>query len=55
MPAKPVKIGSLSFARKGDTNDFFRDMLYKYELGDKVSCKDAEILTHLTLPDQERN
>ena len=47
MPAKPVEIGSLSFARKGDANDFFRDMLYKYELGDKVTSKDAEILTHL--------
>ena len=29
MPAKPVKIGSLSFARKGDANEFFRNMLYK--------------------------
>lgn len=47
MPAKPVKIGSRSFARKGDANDFFRNMLYKYDLGDKVTDEDAEILTYL--------
>lgn len=47
MPAKPVKIGSYSFARKGDANDFFRNMLYKYDLGDKVTYEDAEVLTYL--------
>tara|TARA_R110000772_G_scaffold146579_10_gene256770 strand:+ start:1202 stop:1489 length:288 start_codon:yes stop_codon:yes gene_type:complete len=47
MPAKPVKIGSLSFARKGDANEFFRNMLYKYNLGDKVSDDDAVHLTNL--------
>ncbi|WP_417587222.1 DCL family protein [Pararhodobacter oceanensis] len=47
MPAKPVKIGTLSFSKKGDANEFFRKMLYKYELGDKVTDGDAEILTHL--------
>lgn len=47
MPAKPVKIGPLSFSKKGDANDFLRDMLYKYDLGDKVTDEDAAILTHL--------
>lgn len=47
MPAKPVKIGSLSFARKGDANEFFKNMLYRYDLGDKVSAADAELLTSL--------
>ncbi len=44
MPAKPVQIGSLYFQRKGDADEYFRTMLYKYELGDKVSDDDAEIL-----------
>lgn len=47
MPAKPVKIGSLSFARKGEANEFFRNMLYRYNLGDKVSADDAGHLTNL--------
>lgn len=47
MPAKPVKIGTLSFERKSDANAFFRDMLYKYELGDKVSGNDTKILAAL--------
>jgi hypothetical protein len=47
MPAKPVRVGSLQFDRKGDATEFFRSMLYKYELGDKVSEEDAEILAEL--------
>ena len=47
MPAKPVQIGSLYFSRKGDANDFFKTMLYKYDLGDKVSSEDAVILSCL--------
>ena len=47
MPAKPVKIGSLSFAKKADADEFFKKMLYKYELGDKLSANDAMHLTSL--------
>lgn len=47
MPAKSVKIGSLSFSKKGDATEFFRNMLYNYDLGDKVSDEDASILTNL--------
>jgi hypothetical protein len=47
MPAKIVKVGALSFAKKGDANDFFKKILYKYELGDKVSANDAMHLTSL--------
>ena len=45
--AKPVHIGDLSFPRKGDADKFFRDMLNKYDLGDKVLSDDAQILTTL--------
>ncbi|SFU39359.1 DCL family protein [Nitrosospira multiformis] len=47
LPAKPVNVGSLAFARKGDADEFFKKMLYKYDLGDKVSADDAEHLTCL--------
>ncbi|MEM6411760.1 MAG: DCL family protein [Pseudomonadota bacterium] len=47
MPAKPVKIGPLSFSKKGDANGYLREMLYKYDLGDMVTDEDAKILTHL--------
>lgn len=47
MPAKPVKIGSLSFSKKADAHEFFRAMLYKYDLGDQVSLEDQEILSCL--------
>lgn len=47
MRAKPVKIGPLSFSKKGDASNYLREMLNKYDLGDKVTEKDAEILTHL--------
>ena len=47
MPAKSVKIGPLSFSKKGDATDYFREMRYKYDLGDKVTHEDAEILAHL--------
>lgn len=47
MPAKPVRIGNLQFERKGDVTEFFRSMLYKYELGDKVSDDDAKILAEM--------
>lgn len=46
MPAKPVKIGSCYFARKGDAN-FFLGICYTYDLGDKVTDEDAEVLTQL--------
>lgn len=49
MPAKPVKIGSLHFDRKGDADAYFRAMLYKYELGDKISAEDDKILRELLL------
>jgi Protein of unknown function (DUF3223) len=47
MPTKPVRIGTLHFNRKGDATKFLRNILYKYELGDKVSDDDAGILAEL--------
>lgn len=47
MPAKPVQIGTQYFPRKGDALKFFKDMLKRYDIGDRVSAEDAEILKSL--------
>lgn len=47
MPAKPVQVGQHHFPRKGDATKFFQKMLYRYELGDRVSADDAAVLTDL--------
>lgn len=47
MPAKPVQVGDLQFVSKGDTTEFFKEILYRYELGDKVSAQDASVLAAL--------
>lgn len=47
MAAKPINIGDMQFARKGDAEEYLKSMLYKYELGDRVSADDAKILTIL--------
>lgn len=44
MPAKPINIGALSFSRRGDAAAFLRAMLHRYDVGDKVSAKDEEVL-----------
>lgn len=35
------------FCKKRGCKFFFRDTLYKYDLGDKVTDEDAEVLTQL--------
>ena len=47
MPAKPIQVGDLHFASKGDATEFFKEMLYRYELGDKVSAQDTSVLAAL--------
>lgn len=47
MPAKPVQIGKLHFARKGDATKFLQEILYRYDLGDRVSAQDAAVLADL--------
>jgi hypothetical protein len=44
MPAKPLSIGSLHFAKKGDAAAFLQTMLHRYDVGDKVSAADEQIL-----------
>lgn len=44
MPAKPISLGPAHFDRKGDAETYLKDMLYRYELGDRVSANDALVL-----------
>jgi hypothetical protein len=44
MPAKPITIGSLHFAKRGDAIAFFKGMLSRYDVGDKVSAADEDVL-----------
>lgn len=44
MPAKPVDLGHMHFAKSGDAVDYLNEMLHRYDLGDKVSADDAIIL-----------
>ncbi len=44
MSSKPISFGSLHFARKGDAEKHLRDMLRRYDVGDRVSPEDAIVL-----------
>lgn len=44
MPAKPITIGSTYFAKRGDATAFFQAMLNRYDVGDKVSAADEDML-----------
>lgn len=44
MPAKPVTIGGICFAWKGDALAYMRNMLNRYDIGDRVNITDAEFL-----------
>ncbi|WP_082551821.1 DCL family protein [Massilia sp. Root351] len=44
MPAKPITLGPMKFAKRGDAVAFLTAMLHRYDEGDKVSADDAVIL-----------
>ena len=44
MVSKPVTLGSLHFGKKCDAAAHLKAMLHKYDVGDKVSAADAEVL-----------
>lgn len=44
MPAKPISIGDHYFEKKGDAVAFLREILYRYDLGDRVSSDDEAFL-----------
>ncbi len=44
MPAKPISLAHLHFARRGDAVAYLKEMLRKYDVGDRVDQSDALIL-----------
>ncbi|HZQ42353.1 MAG TPA: DCL family protein [Acidobacteriaceae bacterium] len=44
MPAKPITIGPLHFAKRGDATAFLKAMLNRYDIGDRVSPADEDVL-----------
>lgn len=46
MPAKSISFGTLHFSKKGDAEDFLNSILKKYDVGDKVSEEDSQVLRH---------
>ena len=44
MATKSISLGPLHFRKKGDAAAHLKAMLHKYDVGDKVSADDAEVL-----------
>jgi Protein of unknown function (DUF3223) len=44
MAAKPITIGSSHFAKTGDAISFYKAMLNRYDVGDKVGAADDDLL-----------
>ena len=44
MPAHPITLGPMHFKKKGDAVAYLKEMLRKYDVGDRVSDVDAVIL-----------
>ncbi len=44
MPAHPLTLGGISFAKKGDALQHLKEMLNRYDPGDRVASGDAEVL-----------
>lgn len=44
MPGTPLTIGALRFAKKADAASYLRAMLRRYDVGDKVSAADEQVL-----------
>jgi len=44
MPAKPIRLGPMHFDKRGDAVSYLKDMLHRYDVGDRVSASDAVIL-----------
>lgn len=44
MPAKPLSLGSMQFAKRGDAVAYLKSMLHRYDVGDRVNAEDTVIL-----------
>lgn len=44
MPAKPINLGPMHFNKRGDAIAYLKDMLHRYDVGDRVNAEDSVIL-----------
>lgn len=44
MVKKPITIGPHQFSKKADAEAYLKAMLERYDVGDRVSAQDAEVL-----------
>lgn len=44
MPAKPITLGTMHFDKRGDAVAYLKNMLHRYDVGDRVNVQDAVIL-----------
>lgn len=44
MPAKPITLGPMYFERRGDAKAYLKQMLNRYDVGDRVSAADETVL-----------
>lgn len=44
MPAKPISLGPMHFERRRDAVAYLKEILRRYDLGDRVSAEDSVIL-----------
>lgn len=44
MPAKPITLGTMKFAKRKDAVKYLTEMLHSYDVGDRVNDNDAIIL-----------
>jgi hypothetical protein len=44
MPAMPISLAHMQFQKKGDAAAYLKDMLRRYDVGDRVNADDSVIL-----------
>lgn len=44
MPAKPLTLGPMDFATRGDATSYLRSILRRYDVGDRVNALDEQVL-----------
>lgn len=47
MAKKPVQVGGLDFASKGEASDYFRSILYRFDIGQRIPEPEATVLEWL--------
>ncbi|WP_159670943.1 DCL family protein [Andreprevotia sp. IGB-42] len=55
MPAKSISFGSLHFEKKEAAATYLKEMLHRYDVGDRVNTADTQVLTNALLHHPDAN